>query len=320
MSFKIAVIDIGTYSTRLLISGVQERDNLQDTLKNIKDILSVGRITSLGRNLKETGYLQREAVDETLATLKEYVLIAKEHKVDTILGFATAACREAENGDEFLQKVQQLGIDVKLISGEEEALLSFLATAYGINPEMPFVVIDQGGGSTEFAYGKKEDDSYRLIKSKSFPFGIVNLTERFLKSDPPKLKEMDSIREFLRPYIEEAFKEMGRDCELIGLGGTITTLVALEYHIYPYSSSKVHGKILKKESIKKWLNYLSSMTLQDRKKIPQIEDKRAEAIISGILIFDTAVDIFGKDYIKVSDWGLRHGAIIKYVIDRYNSK
>jgi len=316
VNYKVAVIDIGTYSTRLLISAVHIKDTLEETLNSIEDIFSVGRITALGRRLKETGYLQEEAVKEVLSTIKEYVLICQQYEVERILGFATQACREAKNGEEFLQQVKELGVDVRLISGEEEANLSFLATAYGVKPDREFVVIDQGGGSTEFVLGDKEK-TYKMKDYKSFPFGIVNLTEGFIKSDPPKKKEIQGMKQFLTKNFEKIkhFKEAD---DFIGLGGTITTLAALENNIFPYSSAKVHGKTLSKQAVKKWLNKLSSMTLEERKSIPIIEDKRAEAIISGIVIFDTALDYFKKDKITVSDWGLRHGAVIKNVMERFN--
>ncbi len=309
MNKRIAVIDIGTYSTRLLISAIHIKDTLEETLNSIEDVFSVGRITALGRGVKETKYLQREAIEETLTTLKEYVLIAKQYKVEKILGFATQACREAKNGSEFLEKVKQLGIDVRLISGEEEAYLSFIATAYSIKPDNDFVMIDQGGGSTEFAYGYKEKD-YKLKESVSFPFGIVSLTERFIKSDPPKREELNTMSDFIKDHLQK-IKHYKSAETFIGLGGTITTLVALEKHIYPYSSEKVHGQKLTKESINKWLEKLSSLTVQERKAIPQIEDKRAEAIISGIVIFSTTLEFFNKDYLIVSDKGLRHGAVIE---------
>ncbi len=317
MSIKIAVVDIGTYSTRLLISGIHVKNSLEETIKNIEDILTVGKITALGRKVKETGILQEEAINETLSVLREYVLIAKEHQVDKIIGFATQACRIAKNGQEFLKKVKNLGIDVQLIDGKTEACLSFLATAYGIMPENSFVVIDQGGGSTEYAYGKKDEDNYSLIDSVSFPFGIVNLTEQFIKHDPPLKSELSHMRDFISSYIKQIYEKMKNTEELIGLGGTITTLVALEHNIYPYSSYKVHGQSLTRKAIEKWLNKLSSLTVAQRKAIPMIEDKRAEAIISGIVIFDTTLEIFKKDKIKVSDWGLRHGAVIKEIMKMF---
>jgi exopolyphosphatase/guanosine-5'-triphosphate,3'-diphosphate pyrophosphatase len=298
----IALLDIGTYSTRMLLASVHS-DGWFD------EILSVGRITALGRKLKEAGYLQKEAMEETLVVLKEYVHIASQYKPEKILAVATQACREAKNADEFISKVKELGIDVKVITGEEEARLAFIATAKALNIEGKFTVIDQGGGSTEFSYGEKSN----LITSISFPFGIVNLTERYIKSDPPKPEEIMQIKNFLKQQLPKAYEKM-KDTEiLVGLGGTITTVVALEYNIYPYDSKKVHGSKLTYEAITKWLNKLANMTVNQRKAIPMIEDKRAEAIVSGIVIFQTAMEVFQKDEITVSEWGVRHGLLLELI-------
>ena len=314
---KIGIIDIGTYSTRFLISAIHKKDTLEETLNSIEDILSVGRITSLGRGLKESGKLSEEAMAETLAVLKEYKMLADEYHVDYLKAYATQACREAENGQEFIKRVKELEIDVEIINGEKEAYLSFLATAYGIKPDSSFIMIDQGGGSTEFAYGEKVESKYTLKTSKSFPFGIVGLTEMFIKHDPPKPEELEKMREFIKNHIQTIYPDMKDAKELIGLGGTITTLVALENNIFPYSSEKVHGKKLTKQQVEKWLKELASIPTEERKKIPQIEDKRAEVILAGIVIFDTAMDVFNKEQITVSDWGLRHGAVINFVLENY---
>ena len=298
----IALLDIGTYSTRMLIVAVHSDGRFDE-------ILSVGRITALGRKLKETGYLQKEAMEETLAVLKEYVQIASQYKPEKILAVATQACREAKNADEFISKVKELGIDVRVITGEEEARLAFTATAKALNIEGKFTVIDQGGGSTEFSYGEKS----KLIASISFPFGIVNFTEKYIKSDPPKPEEIMQIKDFLKQQLPIAYEKM-KDTEiLVGLGGTITTVVALEYNIYPYDSKKVHGSKLTYETVTKWLNKLASMTVNQRKAIPMIEDKRAEAIVPGIVIFQTAMEVFQKDEITVSEWGVRHGLLLELI-------
>lgn len=299
MAKKIALIDIGTYSTRMLIVAIHP-DN------SFEEILSVGRITSLGRRLKQTGYLQKDAMEETLATLKEYVMTAREFGVSHIFGVATQACREAKNSEDFIDKVKQLGIEVRVISGQEEAKLSFMATAKALNIEDKFLVIDQGGGSTEFSYGEGKN----LIDAVSFPFGIVNLTENYIKSDPPKEEELSSLKQFLKEKIGSLPEHMKNFNELVGLGGTITTVVALEKQLYPYDSKKVHGATLTYDTISKWLNNLSSMTISQRKAIPMIEDKRAEAIISGIAIFQTAMEVLNKDTIKISEWGVRHGLLL----------
>ncbi|EDP73024.1 Ppx/GppA phosphatase family protein [Hydrogenivirga sp. 128-5-R1-1] len=315
MALKIGIIDIGTYSTRFLISAVHKKDTLIDTINSIEDIFSVGKITSLGRKLKETGFLQEEAMQETLSVLKEYKMIAEEYNLDYLKAYATQACREAKNGKEFIEKVKELGIDVEIIDGDKEAYLSFLATAYGVNPQESFVMIDQGGGSTEYGYGEYEGQFYSLKDAVSFPFGIVGLTETFLKHDPPLKEEIKNMENYLKPQIEKAYEKMKNAKHLIGLGGTITTVVALEKNIYPYSSEKIHKQKLSFNQVKKWLDILSNMTISERKSIPAIEDKRAEVIISGIIIFKVSMEVFQKSKITVSDWGLRHGAVIDYIIN-----
>ncbi|MCX7738933.1 MAG: Ppx/GppA family phosphatase [Hydrogenothermaceae bacterium] len=302
---KIAIVDIGTYSTRMLIVAIHP-DNF------FQEIFSIGRITSLGRNLKQTGMLQKDAMEETISTLREYSMLAREYQVSKIVAVATQACREAKNADEFLEKVKHLGIDVRVISGEEEARLSFFATARALEIQDRFVVIDQGGGSTEFAYGK----SPNLIKGVSFPFGIVNLTENFIRSDPPAREEILSLKEYIKEQISKVYPIMKDNSQLVGLGGTITTVVALEKQLFPYNSKKVHGSVLTYDTITKWLNRLSSMTVNQRKAIPMIEDRRAEAIISGIVIFQTALEVFKKDLIRVSEWGIRHGILLSLLENR----
>lgn len=317
MAIKIGIIDIGTYSTRFLISAVHKKNSIEATLNSIEDIFSVGKITALGRNLKQTGFLQENALAETLSVLREYKMIADEYHLDYLKAYATQACREAKNGSEFIEKVKKLGIDVEIINPEKEAYFSFLATAYGINPDDSFVMIDQGGGSTEYAYAIKKNGKFNLKESVSFQFGIVGLTEKFIKNDPPLEEELRQLKNYIREYIVKAHEKMKETKYLIGLGGTITTLVALEYNIFPYSSEKVHNRKLTKEQVKKWFKELSSLTIEQRKQIPQIEDKRAEVILSGVAIFDTSLEIFNKEEIIVSDWGLRHGALIDFVIRRF---
>ena len=317
MAEIISIIDIGTYSTRLLIAGIHRKKTIKETINSVDEILSLGRITALGRNVKKKGYLEKEAIEETLAVLKEYVSIAKEYKSKKILGFATEACRIARNGKEFLKKVKSLDIDVQLIDGDREAYLSFLATAYSLDIDGKLTVIDQGGGSTEFAYGEKKDNRAVLKKSQSLPFGIVNLTEEFLKSDPPTEREITNLKEYLKAEIKKVLKDMRETDYLVGLGGTITTLVALEKNLYPYNSKLVHGAKLDRKTVQKWLKKIISIPTVERQKYPQIEDRRAKVLPAGIIIFDTTLEVFNKDEIVVSDKGLRYGALIEYILKNF---
>ena len=149
---------------------------------------------------------------------------------------------------------------------------------------------------------------------RSLPFGIVNLTEEFIHSDPPKLYELESLKNFL----DEQIKEVVEPCDqLIGLGGTITTIAAIEYGIYPYKGEEVHGKELSIDKIMFWIETLSSMKEKDRiANFPHIEPKRAKVIIPGLLIFYRSMLLFGKDKIKVSDWGLKEGLLVEEVIKK----
>ncbi len=296
---RIATIDIGSYSVRLSIGEIKD--------SKLKIIYEKGVITGLGKGVTSNGTLDKKAVEETIEVLKEYKNTINEHEVDKVIAVATEALRKAKNAKEFINQVKETtGINIKVITPEEEGKLSYKAVCYSLKLAGRIVVVDQGGGSTEFIYGK----SCNTEKVISLPMGIVNLTERFVKHDPPLKEELENMKKF----IDDSLKKLEIEVDnIVGLGGTITTLSALEYNIYPYNHSKIHGSILNRESIKKWFNKLINMKISERKKIPQIEDRRAEAIVSGILMFDRILDHFKKDEIIVSDWGLKHGLMVSVI-------
>jgi len=197
-----------------------------------------------------------------------------------------------------------LGIELRIIPPEEEGKYAYLGAYYAVKPKGRVCVVDQGGGSTEYIFGKGLDIE-RVI---SMPFGIVNLTERFIKHDPPTDEEINNLLGFLERELQ---KVVDKNIDtLVGLGGTITTLVALEYNIFPYDPKKVNGKVLTYDRVKYWFERLRKLSVEERKKIPQIEDRRAEAILSGIAIFMKTMELFGKEELVVSDWAVKHGAII----------
>ncbi len=292
---RVAVIDIGTYSTRITVTEVDGND--------FEILYEEGHITALGREVKKTGFLKKEAMEETLRVLERYKEICDRYKVEKCLVLGTEALRVSKNRKEFEEKLKKLGLELKVISPEEEGLYAYLGAFYAVRPKGKVCVIDQGGGSTEYIYG----EGPKVEKVYSLPFGIVNLTERFIKGDPPKREEIENLIRFLDGEISKV-KEPADT--LVGLGGTITTIAALEYDIYPYDPKKVNGKVLTKEQLKRWFEKLSSLTVEERKRFPQIEDRRAEAIVPGVAIFWRTLEIFGKDKLVVSDWAVKHGAII----------
>ena len=292
---RVAVIDIGTYSTRITIAEIKG--------DHFEILHEEGHITALGRGVKQTKLLSEEAIRETLEVLKRYKKLCEEYKVEKCLALGTEALRVAQNRDDFLKEVQKLGIELKVIPPEEEGKYAYLGAYYAVRPEGKVCVVDQGGGSTEYIFGEGPNPKEVI----SLPFGIVNLTENFIKHDPPTAEELKRLIEFLDSEISKVVRPVDT---LVGLGGTITTIAALEYGIYPYDPKEVNGKVLTKERIKYWFEKLASMSVEERKKFPQIEDKRAEAIVPGLAIFWRTLELFNKDRLIVSDWAVKHGAII----------
>ncbi len=298
---RIATVDIGSYSVRLTVADIEGRD--------IKIVKEEGAITSLGSGVKETGLLREDRVRETLEVLKRFRDISLSLGAQEIVAVATEALRRAKNSSEFLERVKkEVGIEVRIITPQEEGRLAFLASAFSLRPKGFFVVVDQGGGSTEFAYG--EDTTPKEIIS--LPIGIVNLTERFLKHDPPTQEEVEELFSFLEEVIKEKVKEVDT---LVGLGGTITTLSALEQKVYPYDPQKIHGSRLSKEALERWFETLRRMPARERsRKFPQVEDRRAEVILAGVAMFIKILELFGKDELIVGDWGVKHGLIIEKIL------
>ncbi len=292
---RVASIDIGSYSVRLTIAEVSN---------GLKILLERGAITALGKGVNEDGYLSNESMEETLKTLIEYKHIIDNYGVDHIIAVGTEALRVARNSGSFIDMVKkETGIEINIISSEEEGKYSYISAVYSLELKGNILVVDQGGSSTEFIYGKDTN----IEKIISLKMGIVNLTERFINSDPPSKRELKKMQDFILNKLSGLHFQIN---DLIGLGGTITTLSALEYNVFPYDSRKIHGTILSLDSIRGWFERLVSMTVEERKKIPAIEDRRAEAIIAGILMFMCILEYFNLNTIRVSDWGLKQGIII----------
>ncbi len=299
---RLASIDVGSYSIRLSVADLDG---------GLKLIHEEGTITALATDLKERGLLREDRMEESLQVIKSFVEKAKSLGAGRIKIVGTEALRRAKNSSEFIERLKELtGIELRVIAPEEEGRYAFLSVAYSLRPQGRFCIIDQGGGSTEFVCGR----GFQVESLRSLPFGIVNLTEEFIHSDPPKPYELESLKNFL----DEQIKEVVEPCDqLVGLGGTITTITAIEYGIYPYKGEEVHGKELSLDKIMFWLETLSSMREKDRiASFPHIEPKRARVIIPGLLIFYRSMILFGKDKIKVSDWGLKEGLLVEEVIKK----
>ena len=304
---RLAAIDIGSYSVRLTVAELEG--------DGIRIVFEKGRITSLGSGVKEEGRLREDRIEETLEVLEEYKKDIERLGVQRVLAVATEAIRRASNSKEFLRLVKErTGMEVKVITPSEEGGLAFLGASYALKPRGKVLVVDQGGGSTEFVFG----EDLRVEEVTSLPLGIVNLTESFFRHDPPLKEEVKALMDFL----EEHIRPLKRDVdEIIGLGGTITTVAALEYEVFPYNPEEVQGKEISLEALKRWFKELSKIPSKERSKLyRQIEDRRAEVILAGIGMFVKILEVFEKKSLRVSDWGVKQGLIVRELLRIIDTK
>lgn len=296
---RFATIDVGTNSVLLLVADRTPEGEFQPVLERAE-------ITRLGRGVDKSRRLSPEGMEATLAVITAFADEARSLGAEGIAVSATSAARDAQNGAEFLAAAKErAGITVEIISGELEAQLSF-ASAYmdfGKDAAGPLLVIDIGGGSTEFIYG---NTAGRVEFRHSYDVGSVRLTERFVQTDPLSPAERERVSSFLR----ETFSTLPPPppaSKLVGVAGTVTTLYALQHRVEPYDSSRVHGGSLTRAELEKQVDQLCTLPLAERQKLPGLQPKRADVIPCGALILLEALRALGLFECRVSDRGLRWG-------------
>lgn len=296
---RYATIDVGTNSVLLLVA-----DRLADG--RFQAVRERAEITRLGRGVDQTRRLSPEGMEATLQVLAAFAREARELGAQGLAVSATSAARDAENGAEFLAAAQdRAGVTVEIISGELEAQLSFTSAWADFGQQAPLVVLDIGGGSTEFILGSPEGQvSFR----HSFDVGSVRLTERLIRADPPSAEERGRVEQHLR----ETFRGLPPcppGAELVGVAGTVTSLYTLRHGIEPYDSARVHGGVLGRAELEALVERLCSLPLAGRRTLRGLEPKRADVIPAGGLILLEAVRALGLEQLRVSDRGLRWGLL-----------
>jgi exopolyphosphatase/guanosine-5'-triphosphate,3'-diphosphate pyrophosphatase len=303
---RYATIDIGTNSVLLLVAERKPDSTFQPVAEEAE-------ITRLGRGVDATGRLSAEGMEDTLKVLVSFVRRARSMGAREVLVTATSAARDAANGDDFLQAAKERAeVEVEIISGELEAQLAYSA-AYAdfgrIPPGGPLVVIDIGGGSTEFIYGRP-DGSPEISFHASLNVGSVRLTERFVQSDPVSEAERQRIAEEVR----RAFGKLPHPpsgARAVGVAGTVTTLYAIRHAIEPYEAARVHGGTLSAVELKDLSRMLCGTPLAQRRRLPGLQPKRADVICAGALILEHALERLGMDRCLVSDRGVRWGLLMQ---------
>jgi exopolyphosphatase/guanosine-5'-triphosphate,3'-diphosphate pyrophosphatase len=301
---RIAVVDIGTNSTRLLVCQV-ENQRVTDEL----DRRSI--VTRLGAGVDADGRLGQEAMERVFKVLEEYRRAIDGHHADRSIGVLTSAVREAANGREFAEEVEQrFGITPYVLSGDDEARLTFLGATSERDPadRTPIAVIDIGGGSTEINIGSGREATFHV----STRAGVVRQTERHLHEDPPTGAEMDRTREEVGDILRQGVPAGERTAvqHAIAVAGTATSLAAIAQRLDPYDPDKVHGYRLTREEISKILAHLASMPLAERRRVPGLDPARAPTIIAGAIILIEVLTLFGLDGVEVSEHDILRGAAL----------
>ncbi|OPJ55092.1 Ppx/GppA phosphatase family protein [Alkalithermobacter paradoxus] len=298
---KLGAIDIGTNSMRLLIAEYVE-GKFFDRQKYINT-------TRIGQGVDENGYISKDAIDRNIDALKEFVNIAKEEKCERIWAIGTSALRDSKNKDEFLDRAyKEANIKVEVITGEEEANLGFIGTIKGINEDKDILVLDIGGGSTEFIFGDSKE-GIKFLKSEDV--GALRMTEKFLKIDPIDKRELHNLNNYIDKTINNTIKHINEMniSRLIGIGGTITSLSAINIELETYDMNKIHNSKLTISDIQRILNKLTKLTIDEKKKLKGLQPKRADIITAGTCILMSIMEGLNIQEITISEYDNLEGLI-----------
>lgn len=296
---RIAAVDCGTNSIRLLISDVTRTSNNSAGFST-NEVTRRMEIVRLGQSVDATGELAPEAIERTRAALSNYVAIMKFENVEKVRMVATAAVRDANNSEEFFAMTAELlgevedGVQAEVISGVEEAELSFLGAVQDLSPDAgPFCVIDLGGGSTEFIVANKGEE---ILGAHSAAMGCVRITERMMPSDPPSETEVEIADDFVAERMGEVEKlvpiEQART--VVGCAGTFTTLSALAQGLEQYDPEQIHGSVLRFAALRVLLQQVIAASAATRAQNPVIHAGRADVLGGGAVAVRGIMDMLER--------------------------
>jgi exopolyphosphatase/guanosine-5'-triphosphate,3'-diphosphate pyrophosphatase len=309
-----AVIDVGTNSVKLLVADVAGHD--------VQPVLEDSKQTRLGKGFYESHQLQPAAVEQTAQVVARFADAAREYEAKSIRVIATSVARDAVNPEDLISAIKrESGLYVEIISGEQEAEWVF----HGVTTdpklaEQPLLLLDVGGGSTEFILGQGEHKHFR----HSFPLGAVRLLEKFPPSDPPTRQEFNAccrwIENFLQTEVRTKLKSelrdeakldpVGHQVWLVGTGGTVSILARLEAKLDDFDRERIEGARLSLEQVRAHLGRLWTLPLAERQKLIGLPLKRADVILPGVAIYAVVMAEFGFEELRISTRGLRFAAVM----------
>jgi exopolyphosphatase/guanosine-5'-triphosphate,3'-diphosphate pyrophosphatase len=301
---RVAVVDVGTNSTRLLLADVASDGSVTDLLRH-------SRVTRLGAGVDTGGRLSPEAVERTRAVLGDYRALIDAHGCEANLAVLTSAVRDAADGADFTARVRSdYGLDARTLSGDEEAALTFLGAMSDrdVSPE-PTVVVDIGGGSTEFVVGHDHAAGFHV----SLQAGVVRMSERHIHTDPPAPAELQSLALDARATYLAGLPPERRAPVRHGVvvAGTATSAAAIDLELDPYDPTRVHGHRLLLATVELLLARLAEMDEAHRRRVVGLHPDRAPTIVAGMVLLSEALRAFELDCVEVSEHDLLRGGALR---------
>lgn len=300
---RVAVVDIGTNSTRLLVADVSADGSLTE-------VVCHSNVTRLGEGVDANGGLSDAAMERTLSRAEEYAEELQKLGCEANLAVMTSAVRDAGNGEEFRERMRSLGLDAQILAGEQEAQLTFLGAMSGRQAgDGATVVIDIGGGSTEFVVGEGRTASFHT----SLQAGVVRMSERHIRDDPPSAEELEALAEDVRACFEDGLPEAVRRSASAGIAvaGTATSAAAMDQELEPYDPEKVNGYRLAVSTVQQLLERMASIEEDARRQVAGLHPDRAPTIVAGMIILREALGAFGLDAVEVSEHDILHGGALR---------
>lgn len=296
---KVAALDLGSNTSLLLIAEVVDGK----IMKVIRDEL---RVTRMGQGVHQNKAFHPEALERVRSCFKEYAQFIKQEKVEHVVAMATSAARDVTNAEELFKIGNDVGIPIEIIPGSQEADITFRGSTFEEENLKGLAVIDVGGGSTEII-GESPDGK---IEGVSVNLGSVRLTEIFVKEHPIAPAAMAEMQKYIDAQIEEAIAQFPKSVrEVLAVAGTPTTLAAVIQE-KPYSHDVVHGFRISLAQLEYWRNRLAKLTVDERRALSGMDQKRADVIVAGISILASVTKALGANCLRVSDRGVRFGVAL----------
>jgi exopolyphosphatase / guanosine-5'-triphosphate,3'-diphosphate pyrophosphatase len=303
---RTAVVDIGTNSTRLLVADIDPGTG------QVQELHRESQVTRLGDKVDAGGRLSEKAIGRVTGTLAAYRATIDRYKCEANMAVLTSAVRDASNGARFTDRVRsEFGLDARVLSGDEEAQLTFLGAMSdrdGSSTE-PTVVIDIGGGSTEFIVGADHEASFHV----SVQAGVLRMSERHIHTDPPSPHELQALAADTRAIFLDGLPAEQRSAvtRAIAVAGTATSAAAIDQALDPYDPERVHGYPLLLATVELLIARLADLTEAQRREVVGLHPDRAPTIVAGMILLEEAMKAFGLDQAEVSEHDILRGGTLR---------